>query len=101
MANTSKQNDPTKTLAWVRENEKYEVGGRQPIFKGFVNISREQIELLLANETDDKGCVKLDIALWEDGERPGVFKGSAQPQQPRDGQQFSRPKPKTSGTPHY
>jgi hypothetical protein len=97
-SNNAAQNDPTKTLVWLKKNEKYTPEGRQPYLKGFVNISREQIEALLATEPDQYGCYKLDAALWT-SDQQGVLKGSVQPQKPRDGEQFSS-QPKRANRPY-
>lgn len=88
---TERQYDPTKTLVWFRENEKYD-GEKQPLFKGFFNISREQLEQLRNIEPDENGFYKFQFAAWV-GKTEGTFRGTAEVQKPREDEQ-PKTKPK-------
>jgi hypothetical protein len=78
-----------KTTVWFRENESFSPENKQPVFKGFVNISRAQIEEILKQEPDEYGCVKLNIAAWL-GTSDGTFKGTADLPKPKNNEEFKR-----------
>jgi hypothetical protein len=93
-SDNNKAKDPLKTLVYLKKNEKYSPDAKYPYLRGFLNISREQIEALLLTEPDAKyGTYKLDIAVWT-GDVSGVLKGNATLPQPRGNEQFKRPEPK-------
>lgn len=53
-------------------------GDKAPFFKGFVGVSKEMLRVLLEQEEDDYGSVKLEIAVWKKDGQPGVLSGKAQ-----------------------
>lgn len=49
-----------------------------PFAKGFVGVSKEMLRVLLEQEEDDYGSIKIEVAVWKKDNQPGVLSGKAQ-----------------------
>lgn len=75
MAN-KKERDPMTGIVYVSKPDKG--GDSAPFFKGFVGVSKAMLRVLLEQEEDDYGSIKIDIAVWKKDGQPGVLSGKAQ-----------------------
>lgn len=74
---TKNNSNKPSGLVYISKNETE--NDKAPLFKGFINVTPELLEILNSAEPDSYGCVKLDVALWRDANKAGVLKGSATP----------------------
>ncbi len=51
---------------------------KAPFAKGFIGLSKKVLQILLEQEEDDYGSIKLDIAVWKKADQPGVLTGTVQ-----------------------
>lgn len=78
MANNrqARNNDPYTGIIYMTapDNDR----GNAPIAKGFVGVSKAMLRVLLEQEEDNYGSVKIEVAVWAKEDSPGVLSGKAQ-----------------------
>lgn len=75
MANSKR--DSMKGYIYLRKPDS--TNSKAPFVKGFISISVELAQQLANSEPDSYGCVKLDVSVWKDEEKPGVLSGAVTP----------------------
>ncbi len=70
------ERDPMTGLVYMSKPDRG--GDSAPFAKGFVGVSKAMLRVLLEQEEDDYGSIKLDIAVWKKADQPGVLTGTVQ-----------------------
>lgn len=70
------ERDPMTGLVYMSKPDRGDDSA--PFAKGFVGVSKAMLRVLLDQEEDDYGSIKIDIAVWKKNNQPGVLTGKAQ-----------------------